>query len=62
MLRGLGRLLWLLVSRGDDPQRVDWASVFCLVAYAALAIGFVGLIAYFMVSLAINGLDGFGGR
>lgn len=52
----LRRLLWILVSRVDDPQRMDWGSVFCLVAYAALGIGFVGMIAYFMVSFGIEGL------
>lgn len=51
--RRVSTVLWAMISREDDPGRVDWAAVSCLVAYSAMAIGLLGLFASLIFSGAM---------
>lgn len=37
----LRTMLWSLIRREDEPQRVDWAALFCLFLYAGIGGAFV---------------------
>lgn len=52
----LRRLLWSLVCRENDPQRLDWASLACLLVYLGLTVVLISLFNGIMISIAWNGM------
>jgi hypothetical protein len=54
----LKRFAWPLIQREDDPSRVDWAALLCLVLYLSLAMLVIAVMCLSFVWFDITSLRG----